>query len=149
MAQLIIIGYRLSGFSCALTRVPELALTRPIKPPLLTIALLAAISAVAVQNASSSPAPFYRYTDKALAIYAPPPKYPTDQRGRRPTGRGIVVMEVDEKTGWVTSAKMEKSTGSKLLDDAALEAFKQWRFRPGTVRRVHSPISFEHRAQPQ
>ena len=86
---------------------------------------------------------------KALAIYAPPPKYPTDERRRRPTGRGIVLIDVDQKTGWVTAARMQKSTGSKLLDDAALEAFRRWRFRRGTVRHVHSPITFTVGAQPK
>src|SRR5262249_23633049 len=60
---------------------------------------------------------------KALVLYAPQPKYPKDSAGRHPTGSGIVVMEIDQKTGWVKAAKMEKSTGSKLLDDAALEAY--------------------------
>jgi TonB family protein len=54
----------------------------------------------------------------------------------------MVVMTVDHETGWVTSARMEKSTGSKLLDEAAVEAFSKWRFKPGTVRHVHSPITF-------
>jgi len=34
-------------------------------------------------------------------------------------------MEVDKKTGLVKSARIEKSTGNKLLDDAALQAFSQ------------------------
>jgi TonB family protein len=79
---------------------------------------------------------------KAFALYAPRPKYPKDTQGTRPTGSGIALMEVDEKTGLVTSAKMEKSTGNKLLDDAALQAFSQWRFKPGTIRRLRIPITF-------
>jgi TonB family protein len=39
-------------------------------------------------------------------------------------------MEVDEKTGLVKSAKMERSIGNKVLDDAALQAFSQWRKTP-------------------
>src|SRR5438067_876393 len=110
-----------------------------MKPLLVSIAILTAVSAT---EAQSSPAPPISHKVKALAIYAPPPRYPTDARGRRPTGRGVVVMTVDQETGWVTSARMEKSTGSKLLDDAAVEGFSKWRFKPGTVRHVHSPISF-------
>jgi TonB family protein len=79
---------------------------------------------------------------KAAAIFAPPPKYPVDAQGRHPTGRGIVVMDVDMETGWVTSARMEKSTGNKLLDDAAVEAFSRWRFKPGHFKHIRSPISF-------
>jgi len=119
----------------------ELFLVRSMKPHLLIIVVLIAVSAAAAQ----SPSLAVRHTagkGKALAIYAPPPRYPTDARGRRPTGRGIVVMTIDQKTGWVTSARMEKSTGSKLLDEAAVEAFSKWRFKPGTVRHVHSPITF-------
>jgi TonB family protein len=94
------------------------------------------------QTTPSSPAPEQNRKGKALAIYAPPPRYPKDAEGRHPTGSGIVVMEIDQETGWVKSAKMEKSTGNKLLDDAAIQAFSHWRFKPGTVRRVHSPITF-------
>ena len=110
-----------------------------MKPLLVWIAFLPAIAAVGAQPSSNPPV---SHKGKAAAIYAPPPRYPTDARGRRPTGRGIVVMTVDQKTGWVTSARMEKSTGSNLLDEAAVEAFSKWRFKPGTVRHVHSPITF-------
>ena len=91
---------------------------------------------------SSSPAPKVKF--KEFALYAPPPKYPTDALRTRAEGSGIVLMEIDEKTGWVKSAKMEKSTGNKLLDDAALQAFSQWRFRPGTIRRLRTPVTFSY-----
>jgi TonB family protein len=122
--------------------VAQLCLVRSMKPLLFVSVFLAALSVAAAQTTPSTPPLLRVQSAKALAIFAPSPRYPTDERGRRLTGRGLVVMEVDQKTGWVTSAKMEKSTGSKLLDDAALETFRQWRFRPGKIRRVTTPITF-------
>jgi TonB family protein len=113
-----------------------------MKPLLFIIAFLMAISLVSAQTIASSPAVMAKPKGKALAIVAPPPRYPVDVQGRRPKGRGIVVMEVDTKTGWVISAKMQTSTGNKLLDDAAIQAFSRWRFKLGTARYVHSPIAF-------
>jgi len=80
---------------------------------------------------------------KALAIYAPRPAYPYEARDRHLTGSGMVLLNVDSSTGAVTSAQMLKSTGHKILDDSALEAFQQWRFKPGTVRKVRIPIHFK------
>jgi TonB family protein len=78
-------------------------------------------------------------------IFAPKPRYPTDENGHRPTGSGVVLMHVDTKTGFVVSAEMEKSTGSKILDDAALEAFRRWRFKPDMPHKeVRAPIKFSH-----
>jgi TonB family protein len=37
---------------------------------------------------------------------------------------------------------MEASTGSRLLDAAALDAFRRWRFKPGMVRGVRIPVHF-------
>jgi TonB family protein len=105
------------------------------------MASLIAISLASAQT-SSAPAAMAKEKGKALAIVAPPPRYPVDSQGRHPKGRGIVVMEVDTKTGWVISAKMQKSTGNRLLDDAAIEAFSRWRFKSGTARYVYSPITF-------
>ena len=113
-----------------------------LKLLLLLALVLFGISFAPAQSAPSSPAPQQSGKPKALALYAPRPNYPKDAQGRRPTGSGIVVMEVDNKTGLVKSARMEKSTGNKLLDDAALQAFSQWRFKPGCVSRIHCPITF-------
>jgi hypothetical protein len=43
---------------------------------------------------------------------------------------------------------MLQSTGNKLLDGAALEAYSQWRFQPGTVSQVKIPIEFANRPKP-
>jgi TonB family protein len=60
------------------------------------------------------------------------------------TGRGVVLVSVDPSSGQVTAARMLKSTGSKVLDDAAVTAFQKskHRFKPGTPARVEVPITF-------
>jgi len=70
------------------------------------------------------------------------PDYPLDARRRRLQGSGILEAAVDFKTGRVTSVRMVKSTGHKILDDAALAAFRQWRFKPRLLRTFRTPINY-------
>jgi TonB family protein len=81
-------------------------------------------------------------TAKALATYAPRPQYLYEARSRHITGRGVCVVEVDAGSGSVTSALMASSIGNPILDNAALSAFRQWRFKPGSVSNVRIPITF-------
>jgi protein TonB len=78
---------------------------------------------------------------KALATYAPRPQYPYEARSRRVTGSGVCVVDVGP-SGSVTSASMAQSIGSPILDNAAVSAFRQWRFKPGSVSKVKIPITF-------
>lgn len=80
-------------------------------------------------------------TAKALATYAPRPQYPYEARSRHITGSGVAVVEVGP-SGSVTSASMASSLGNPILDNAALSAFRQWRFKPGSVSKVRIPITF-------
>src|SRR2546429_8661382 len=80
-------------------------------------------------------------TAKALATYAPRPQYPYEARSRQITGRGVCVVEVGP-SGSVTSASMAQSIGNPILDNAATSAFRQWRFKPGSVSKVKIPITF-------
>jgi len=75
-------------------------------------------------------------------VNAPRPEYPLEARQQHLTGSGIVLMRVDTKTGRVISAEMEKSTGHKILDEAALRAFRLWHFKPGTDSVVRIPINY-------
>jgi TonB family protein len=72
------------------------------------------------------------------------PEYPFEARSRHVSGSGVLVLHVDRVSGKVTSVTVQKSTGSKLLDDAGIRAFSQWRFRPGAVKtdKIWMPISF-------
>jgi periplasmic protein TonB len=81
-------------------------------------------------------------TAKALATYAPRPQYPYEARSRRVTGTGVCVVEVDAGSGSVTSVSMASSLGNPILDNAALSAFRQWRFKPGSVSKVRIPLTF-------
>ena len=84
-------------------------------------------------------------SESALAIYAPRPQYPYEARARRIAGAGEAVLAVDLNMGVVTKAEMARSTGSPILDNAALAAFRQWQFKPGTVWKVRIPITFTMR----
>jgi len=79
---------------------------------------------------------------KALATYAPRPQYPYEARSRHVTGSGVCVVSVDPGSGSVTDASMAQSIGNPILDNAAVSAFKQWRFKAGTVSKVRIPITF-------
>jgi len=79
---------------------------------------------------------------KALATFAPLPKYPLKVRSDGVTGSGVCVVSVDQASGRVTGASMEQSTGDSTLDKSAVRAFRKWRFKPGSVSKVRIPIEF-------
>src|SRR5438094_1386110 len=70
---------------------------------------------------------------KALAVVRPMPSYPYEARKHRIKGTGVMIMHVDPAIGDVTEVTVQKSTGSPVLDDAAVSGLKRWRFRPGTA----------------
>jgi TonB family protein len=54
----------------------------------------------------------------------------------------MFVLEVDKASGRVISVKTEKSTGQPLLDASAVQAFRQWRCKAGTVSKIKIPVTF-------
>lgn len=82
------------------------------------------------------------------AIYTPKPVYRPEWAKQGLTGKGVVLVTIDQQTGRVTGARMIQSTGNKQLDGAALEAYSQWRFQPGTGSQVKIPIEFATRPRP-
>src|SRR5919106_585303 len=81
-------------------------------------------------------------TVEQAAVFTPKPKYPQAALRKRLMGKGIFLLNVNAKTGKVTSIKVEKRTGYELLDVAALETLIKWRFKPNTFTRVHVPVLF-------
>ena len=78
---------------------------------------------------------------RVVAFYAPKPEYPAEARAHNLEGRGMFVVRINPKTGHVKSVSVEKSTGSAILDKAAMDAFRQWKFTLGTPV-VKIPMTF-------
>jgi TonB family protein len=79
---------------------------------------------------------------KAMAVRAPLPVYPYKAKHDHIAGDGVCVMTVNTASGKVTDATMEQSTGNAILDKATTNAFRKWRFKPGTVSTVRVPITY-------
>jgi len=79
---------------------------------------------------------------RALVTYAPRPVYPYEARRQRITGSGIAVLTVDSVDGNVVDVRMAQSCGNVILDNATLDAFQRWHFKPGSVERVQVPITY-------
>jgi TonB family protein len=100
--------------------------------PLVALALISSADAQAI-----SPA-LRRYVVRAVV-----PEYPAAARDRSVEGQCVVFGNVDFATARLTAVRIERSTGHKILDQAALHAVRQWRFKPRLLRQFRVPIRFE------
>ena len=80
----------------------------------------------------------------------PPPRYPTSARRRGYQGTVLIEVLVGD-TGRVIDLRLAQSSGHGVLDNAALEAVRTWRFIPGSRDErpvdmwVRVPVRFELR----
>ena len=73
----------------------------------------------------------------AFAITHPTPQYPYADRMLQHEGSGVFRLIIDPKTGVVGRVLVEKSSGYKTLDDSAIKAYQQWRWKPGTWKKSY------------
>lgn len=125
----------------------------PIVPPVAEHAMQQAPVQVAppsppapVQPVAEPPLESPRYN--AAYLSNPPPSYPMSARRRGIEGTVLVRAEV-AAGGECLRAELKKSSGAEVLDQAALEAVKKWRFVPAkrgnqaVVAWVEVPITFK------
>jgi protein TonB len=74
-------------------------------------------------------------------LFNPPPIYPREARRRKIQGIVMVRASLSEE-GAVASAVTLAPRMDPMLEDAALRAIHQWRFKPG-IRTVEVPIEFK------
>ena len=78
---------------------------------------------------------------RPFMLAMPRPTHPEEARAQHITGRGVYDAFVDPPTGVVARVTVAQSTGSKILDGAAVNAFR-WRARPGKLSRLRVPCTF-------
>jgi TonB family protein len=81
-----------------------------------------------------------------LSTYAEPqnlpPRYPAAALRNRWQGETVLLLSLN-KNGALAKVDLVKSSGYKILDDAALSAARQWRFRsPRRSIQVKFPVKF-------
>ena len=75
-------------------------------------------------------------------LESPYPKFPLSARWEHPAGKGTFRLQIDRKSGLVTSVQVLRTIGDNRLDAAALKALHKWRFKPQTISELIVPIEF-------
>jgi protein TonB len=100
--------------------------------------------------APTRPAPAPSPASAPAAVRAPPARYPVVARRRGLEGDTVLRLRVDER-GAVAEVHVETSSGHPILDRAAMDAARAWRFAPGLrdgrpePRWIRLPVRFRLR----
>jgi TonB family protein len=106
------------------------------KQQIFTIMAVALLASSAIMAAPGIDSHWIRET----AISYRWPEYPLEARSRHITGTGVFLLFVNPKTGLVTKVHTHKSTGSPILDKAAIKAFWFWGFQT-PLRYPNQPVT--------
>jgi TonB family protein len=111
-------------------------------------ALILALAAACASTALARPSNyFYRVSPVGAslkeepALYAKRPDYPIEARRQHLTGSGLFALHI-RSDGRVQRVEVLRSIGHSILDQAAIAAFQQWRFRPRSISLVRVPIRY-------
>ena len=80
---------------------------------------------------------------KGHILYSPWPRFPLAASAHGVAGKGQFQLSIDPRTGLVTEVQILETTHDTRLDEAAIKALRQWRFKPNTVRKFVVPIEFD------
>ncbi len=87
------------------------------------------------------------YTVKEAAQvlrYAVKPRYSPEARHEHDTGGGLFELRFDYETGQLKAIDIVVTTGSQILDHDAVNALKEWKAKPHTIRVMRIGITFRH-----
>ncbi len=76
--------------------------------------------------------------------YSPKPDYPLKARANHFTGSGLFIIVVHSNTGRVADVRVAYSTGYPILDQAAIDAFAHWRFKPCGLEHLAEIAPWQH-----
>ncbi|HTT07041.1 MAG TPA: TonB family protein [Steroidobacteraceae bacterium] len=107
---------------------PEVTINIPVAPPVIHVAPVVKAAPAPIHVA---PVPIIPVSTKGISEPDTNDYYPDASRRNNEEGRGIVHICVDTR-GRVSEARIATSTGHPMLDDAAVNLAKAYRFRPAT-----------------
>jgi TonB family protein len=76
------------------------------------------------------------------SMSGPRPESPPEARAKHLSGRGIFLLHFDKPTGNIISVTVSQSTGSVILDQAAMATLRQWHATPNCPREVPMTITY-------
>jgi hypothetical protein len=104
----------------------------------------AQLPAEVVSGAADVPRVFTVKEAAQALRYAVKPKYSPEARRERDTGGGLFELRFDYETGRLKAIDIVASTGSQILDHDTIDALKEWKAKPHTVRVMRIGITFKH-----
>lgn len=103
---------------------------------------LAATLLAACQQASQSQEPAPPAPTPPMAQETPPPDYPPEYACKRIGGTTVLNVAL-AANGYPVKIDIHQSSGTKALDDLAVTAVHEWKFRPATVRGKPAPSKLQ------
>lgn len=120
---------------------------RVVRNLLLAVVLCGATSQIFAQSLPAAVSEGPRDPGCGSVEQSVPPEYPAEEKAKLIGGRTVLLIILDA-CGRPFDLQVEKSSGNRNLDRAAMSAARSWRFnvvngKPGTVR---VPVNFSSRA---
>jgi TonB family protein len=98
----------------------------------------------AVAENSPTPTPTPKPKGKTQLVYNPPPFYPSEAKRSRNPVRGSGRYRVSfDMNGAARNVEIVQSTGSQILDSAAVSRLREWKAAPGREWSVTVPVTFQ------
>lgn len=114
---------------------------QPVAQPTPTPASSTSSASTASSESKAAPTNTEQFTEanfRANYAHNPKPEYPPVAKSRGWTGKVLLRVQVSAE-GLSNGVAVEQSSGHEMLDDAAVEAVKQWRFIP--AKRGETPVA--------
>ena len=84
-----------------------------------------------------------KHSGSARNLTGPTPQYPPLASAQSLSGKGVYLLHFDTNTGAVTDVTITQSTGSVLLDQTCIAAFRQWHEDPNGPKEVPMTMTFK------
>lgn len=84
-----------------------------------------------------------KHSGSARNLNGPTPQYPPVASAQSLSGKGVYLLHFDTNTGAVTDVTITQSTGSVLLDQTCIAAFRQWHEDPNGPKEVPMTMTFK------